>query len=164
MKHVMSLQRFSFEKILNGSKKIDVRLFDEKRQMIRPNDLIEFVCRELDERLMCVVKAFLVFDTADNMVDVLPPSLFGYDNREEIRVRLRRLFPKEAQLKYGVMGIIIECLDRGGAGRYREGNGIEDEVNVPVGRQSSRVKEGTAEKARVRQMIEQEEFFNQGRE
>ena len=130
MKHILKIHAFSFKKIVDGSKTIDIRLFNEKHQLIRPNDIIEFVCDELNERILCLVKAFLVFDTADNMIDVLPPSLFGYPNREEIKVRVRRLFSIDDQLKYNVMGIIIDCLDKKCHIQKREANSLEEESSA----------------------------------
>lgn len=127
MKHILKIHSFSFKKIVDGSKTIDIRLFNEQHQLIRPNDIIEFVCDELKERVLCLVKAFLVFDNAETMIDVLPPYLFGYPNREEIKVRARRLFTLEEQLKYNVMGIIIECLDKKGTYNTRDANSLDDE-------------------------------------
>ncbi len=177
MKHIMKIQAFSFNKILDGSKTIDLRLFDEKHQIIRPNDIIEFVCEELKERVLCLVKAFLVFDTADNMIDVLPPSLFGYPNREEIKVRVRRIFSIEDQLKYSVMGIIIECLDKKGNFQKREANSLDDadqeiaraygEKYRPVARKipSPGQKENFDEKQQqYRRMMDQKFMEKNGRE
>lgn len=111
MKHIMPMMWLPFKKLLSGSKKVEVRLYTEKCQKIRPNDIIEFECKKLNDRALCQVKGFLVFDTVETMVELLPPEVFGYDNREEIRVRLNRMFSYEEQHKYGVIGIIIDCFD-----------------------------------------------------
>ena len=42
MIHTMKLDAEPFEKIKNGSKTVELRLFDEKRQKIKPGDIIEF--------------------------------------------------------------------------------------------------------------------------
>ena len=42
MLHCMKLNRDPFEKIKSGSKTIEMRLFDEKRQRISVGDFIEF--------------------------------------------------------------------------------------------------------------------------
>ena len=95
MKHIMPMMWMPFKKLLSGSKKVEVRLYTEKCQKIRPNDVIEFECKELNDRTLCLVKGFLVFDTVETMVELLPPEVFGYDNREEIRVRLNWIFSYE---------------------------------------------------------------------
>jgi len=38
----------------------------------------------------------------------MPLELFGYDNKEEIRVRLERLATEQEQNEFGVVGFIIE--------------------------------------------------------
>jgi len=111
MKHIMPMMQLPFKKLLDGSKKIEVRLYNEKCQKIRPNDTIEFDCREINDQALCLVKGFVVFDSVDIMVELLPPEVFGYNDKEEIRVRLNRLFLYEDQHKYGVIGIMIDCLD-----------------------------------------------------
>lgn len=44
MKHEMKLQPKYFEYILNGTKRIEIRLNDEKRQLINIGDEIE-ICK-----------------------------------------------------------------------------------------------------------------------
>ena len=42
MKHEMKLNNGPFERIKNGTKTIELRLNDEKRQLLKIKDLIEF--------------------------------------------------------------------------------------------------------------------------
>ena len=42
MKHEMKLNNKPFEKIKKGTKTIELRLNDEKRQLLKVNDYIEF--------------------------------------------------------------------------------------------------------------------------
>ena len=42
MEHEMKLQPEYYDFILNGTKRIEIRLFDEKRQQIKVGDQIEF--------------------------------------------------------------------------------------------------------------------------
>ena len=44
MLHQMKLKRSPFEKIKDGSKTIELRLYDEKRQKVKIGDFIEFTC------------------------------------------------------------------------------------------------------------------------
>ena len=44
MLHKMKLQLSPFEKIKSGSKTIELRLYDEKRQKVKIGDFIEFTC------------------------------------------------------------------------------------------------------------------------
>ncbi len=107
MKHTMYLMRFSFDKIVNGTKRIEVKLFDEEHQKIKLNDVIEFVCQDTNERVLCLVRGLLVFERCDDLVTLLPSKVFGYDNKEEVRIRLNRRFSFEEQLLNHVVGILI---------------------------------------------------------
>ena len=107
MKHTMYLMRFSFDKIVNGTKRIDVRLLDKEYQKIQLNDVIEFVCQDTKETVLCLVRGVLAVERCDDLIALLPAKFFGYDNKEEVRVRLNRLFKIEDQLLYHVVGIII---------------------------------------------------------
>lgn len=40
-------------------------------------------------------------------VDTLPPELFGYDDRKEVKVRVNRLFPKEETENNFAVGFFI---------------------------------------------------------
>lgn len=42
MEHHMKLNNESFQQIKNGTKTIEIRLYDEKRQQVRANDIIIF--------------------------------------------------------------------------------------------------------------------------
>lgn len=103
----MYLMRFSFDKIVNGTKRIDVRLLDKEYQKIQLNDVIEFVCQDTKETVLCLVRGVLAVERCDDLIALLPAKFFGYDNKEEVRVRLNRLFKIEDQLLYHVVGIII---------------------------------------------------------
>ncbi len=54
MIHHMSLASEPFEQIASGSKTIELRLYDEKRQKIKTGDLIEFT--DLSDHRQIIVK------------------------------------------------------------------------------------------------------------
>ena len=107
MKHRMFLWRFAFDKIVNGTKRVEMRLFDQEHQKIKLNDVIEFVCQETQEKVLCLVRGLLVFERFDDLVALLPAQVFGYDNKEEVRIRINRRFSLEEQLTNHAMGIIF---------------------------------------------------------
>ena len=51
MKHEMKLNNGPFERIKNGTKTIELRLNDEKRQLLKIKDLIEFTNRTNNEKM-----------------------------------------------------------------------------------------------------------------
>ena len=52
MKHEMKLNNGPYVNIKNGTKTIELRLNDEKRQLLKIKDLIEFTNRETLEKML----------------------------------------------------------------------------------------------------------------
>lgn len=122
----MYLMRFSFDKIVNGTKRVEVKLFDEEHQKIKLNDVIEFVCQDTNERVLCLVRGLLVFERCDDLVALLPSKVFGYDNKEEVRIRLNRRFSFEEQLFNHVVGILIMPLQVSDTQRDKANEHVEE--------------------------------------
>ncbi|NJF25125.1 ASCH domain-containing protein [Thermococcus sp. Bubb.Bath] len=105
----MGLQEEYLKAITEGRKRIEGRLYDEKRQKIKPGDTIIF-----ENRLMCVVKDIRVYSSFREMLEsegienVLP----GVGDIEEgIRV-YRKFYSEEKEKKYGVAAIEVEPVGR----------------------------------------------------
>ena len=58
MIHELRLHNGPFEKIKNGTKTIEIRLYEEKRKLIRENDIIEFTNRSTNEKIRTKVLIF----------------------------------------------------------------------------------------------------------
>jgi ASC-1-like (ASCH) protein len=101
----MGLQEEYLRAIAEGKKKIEGRLYDEKRQKIKPGDTIIF-----ENKLMCVVKDIRVYSSFREMLEsegienVLP----GIRNVEEGVKVYRKFYSEEKEKKYGVAAIEIE--------------------------------------------------------
>lgn len=108
MKYVFSVFQMSFNKLLSGQKRIDIRLCNDELKSIRPHDIIEYVSNEEGETLFCIVRGVMFFDTVASMEAVIPPELIGYSNWDEIKLRLDRIFPIKERRKYFMMAIFIE--------------------------------------------------------
>ena len=73
MLHRMGLYGEYFQSIIEGKKKVEVRLNDEKRRKVRVGDYIEFVkVPEQDETLVVKVTELSVFDTFKEMYQSIP--------------------------------------------------------------------------------------------
>ena len=107
MKHVIPIIPWSYTQFLEGKKKIQLAVFDKVAQQVRVNDEIEFENVLTKEKLSCVVNGFVIFENFDIMVDTLPPELFGYDDRKEVKVRVNRLFSKEETENNFAVGFFI---------------------------------------------------------
>ena len=106
MLHKMKLNESPFERIKNGSKTIEFRLYDEKRQKVKIGDKIEFSkLPDLQEKLLVDVTGLFKENTFYELFKKL------YNNEEEIREKtnsMYEIYSKEKEIKYGVLGIKIK--------------------------------------------------------
>ena len=113
MQHEMKLQPEYFNFILNGTKRIEIRLFDEKRQQIKVGDTIKFLKEpELNESFNAKVVGLLRYNTFGEMFrdfDISVLSDKSMTKKELIGV-LEQFYTKEKQEQYGVLGIRIELI------------------------------------------------------
>ncbi len=101
----MGLRDEHLRAMAKGAKRIEGRLYDEKRRRIKPGDEIIF-----ENKLICVVKDIRVYPSFREMLEeegvetVLP----GVGSVEEgIRV-YRSFYSEEKERKYGVVAIEVE--------------------------------------------------------
>ena len=105
MLHKMKLKESPFEKIKNGTKTIEFRLYDEKRQQIKIGDKIEFSkLPDLQEKLVVnVVELY----KEKNFEDLFRKI---YTDEEEIKKNTNSMYEyysHEKEKQYGVLGIKI---------------------------------------------------------
>lgn len=113
MTHYMNLSPSPFSKIADGSKMIELRLNDEKRQKIAVGDTIVFTHTETKETLSAKVLALHKFPDFEALYKALPLEKCGYDESELSTAHhtdMEAYYPKEKIQKYGALGIEI-CLD-----------------------------------------------------
>jgi len=107
----MKLNESSFERIKSGKKRIEIRLFDEKRQNPNLSDTIYFSkLPHLNEQLSVEVIGLLRYRTFKNLGEDFPISCFGYPDDHDKRAFVESMHPiysKEDEQKYGVLGIKI---------------------------------------------------------
>ena len=113
--HHMKLRPSPFERIKNGEKTIELRLYDEKRRKIRVGDVIVFENTESGETLERIVSALHRFDSFEALYEALPLLRCGYaeaDVKDAHPSDMEAYYSKEEQEKYGVLGIEI-CSRKG---------------------------------------------------
>lgn len=109
--HKMKLAVAPFEKITDGKKVIESRLYDEKRQQINLGDQIEFVCAEDSSRkVLTEVQALYRYLDFESLFSDFSPSLFGGASKEELIKEIQNFYSQKEQEKYGVVGIKIEVM------------------------------------------------------
>ena len=109
MTHKMKLNEEPFEKIKNGSKTIELRLYDEKRRKIKVGDMIRFMSKT--DKLAATVKALHIFKNFEKLYAALPLDKCGYSADELPTASpddMLEYYTKEQIKKYGVVGIEIE--------------------------------------------------------
>ena len=111
--HQMKLRLSPFEKIKNGSKTIEMRLFDEKRQKVQPGDYIEFTCfDDATQKIQTRVTALHRFNSFAELYAALPKEKLGYNLTDTPDPNhMDDYYTREDQEKYGVLGIELYCTD-----------------------------------------------------
>jgi len=107
MKYQMELSEFSFNKIKAG-RKVDLRLFDKKRQSLKIGDVIEYTnLNNPCEHMECLVLGMAVFDNFENLVECLTPQMLGYNSKQEIIIRLNRAYSLEKQKDFNAAAVFV---------------------------------------------------------
>ena len=113
MMHEMKLQPEYYNYILNGTKRIEIRLNDEKRKLIKVGDTIKFLKEpDLNESFKAKVVELLHYNNFDELFDDYDISILADKSmtKEELKKILEKFYTKEKQAKYGVICIRIEVL------------------------------------------------------
>ncbi len=108
MLHKMRLQENPFERIKNGTKTVEFRLYDEKRKQIKIGDKIEFSkLPDMTEKLLVEVLDLYREESFEKLFRKL------FTDEEEIVEKVKgmyRFYSQEEQNKYGVLGIKIKVI------------------------------------------------------
>ena len=104
--HKMKLLESPFERIKNGTKTVEFRLYDEKRQLIKIGDKIEFSkLPELEEKIVVEVVDLYREDTFEELLEKV------LNDKEDIEKQIKTIYTiysVEEEKKYGVLGIKIK--------------------------------------------------------
>ena len=110
MLHKMKLNQEPFEKIKNGTKTVEFRLYDEKRRTVQIGDEIEFSkLPELQEKLL--VKVIDLYK--EESFAKLFKKVFAGGDENEVRKKaesMYKFYTPETEKEYGVVGIKIEVI------------------------------------------------------
>ena len=105
MLHKMKLKESPFERIKDGSKTIEFRLYDEKRSKIKIGDQIEFSkLPDLEEKILVDVLDLYREESFEKLFRKL------IDDEKEVKRKtqaMKEFYSNEEEKKYGVVGIKI---------------------------------------------------------
>ncbi|MGM9935892.1 MAG: ASCH domain-containing protein [Candidatus Ornithomonoglobus sp.] len=113
--HYMKLNQIPFDKIKSGEKTIEIRCNDEKRQMLKENDIIVFqLVDNENETIRTKVKALYRFKTFYELYSTFNFSEFGCEGYTMRRMldETEMIYSKDKEQKYGALGIRLEVINR----------------------------------------------------
>ena len=112
--HRMRLDDGPFRAVESGRKTIELRLYDEKRRLLRVGDVIRFESKSDDtEAVRAVVKRLHVFPDFAALYASLPLIACGYTPEEAAGASPRdmeRWYSPADQARWGVVGIELELI------------------------------------------------------
>ena len=80
----MRLHDLPFAQIKAGKKRVEIRLFDEKRQKIQEGDSLIFVNIQSGEKLRCSVQKLAQFPDFTALYEAYDPKVLGYEEGEKV--------------------------------------------------------------------------------
>ena len=111
MIHELRLHNSPFKKIKNGTKTIEMRLYDEKRKLIKENDIIEFTNRSTNEKIRTKVLKLHLYNSFDELYKDFDNISLGYEENEiKDPNDMEIYYSKEKQCQYGVVAIEIKLI------------------------------------------------------
>ncbi len=107
MLHQMKLQKAPFTKIKNGSKTVELRLNDKKRQQVQVGDFIEFsLLDNPNEKIQTRVTALHHYNSFQELYGALPKEKLEYAPSDAPDPNyMDHFYSHEKQEQYGVLGI-----------------------------------------------------------
>ena len=107
--HTMKVQTKYYNLLKAGIKTVELRLWDEKRQLIQVGDQITFLdLSNPDDTFVAVVVALHHAPSFDKLCDIIQPQQAGFSTKQELLNCLQEFYTPEAQQNYGVVGIEIK--------------------------------------------------------
>ena len=107
----MNLQPRYFDFIKDGTKRIELRLFDEKRQQIQLGDIIEFTKSE-DDKFKAEVIGLLRYNSFNDLFEDFDISILADKSmtKQELLDVLSEFYTPEKRAEFGVLGIRLKIL------------------------------------------------------
>ena len=109
--HKMNLRSDYFDFMKSGTKRIELRLFDEQRQQIQLGDIIEFSKSE-NEKFRAKVIGLLRYDSFNDLFEDFDISILADKSvtKQAVLDTLCEFYTPEKQAKFGVLGIRLKLL------------------------------------------------------
>lgn len=109
--HHLHLDADIYSLVANGSKTVESRLNDEKRQLIQVGDTIIFKDRGSNHILTASVTALERYNTFEELFATRPARDFGGPDTDWLVKQVHSFYDQDDILRYGVLGIVIKLQD-----------------------------------------------------
>ena len=110
MNYAFNIRKKYFDLIKNKEKSIELRLYDEKRKLIKINDIITFINNETKEELKAKVINLYKAKNFEELSQMINIEKAGFKTLEELIINISEFYTDEKINSYGVLGIEIELL------------------------------------------------------
>ena len=111
---IMKLQPEHFDKIKSGEKIFEIRLNDEKRQLINIGDIVIFKKEpDLYEGVVCKILEKRFFTSFAQMAQVMSLKDLGFagKNAEQVERKLHTYYSKKDEEAYGIVVFKLQVIN-----------------------------------------------------
>lgn len=107
VKQIIEVYPFAYHKIIGGQRKIDIRPYTKRLHNLRVGDILEYTNIETQASIAKEIKGIALFRDFDTLINMLPAEMIGYNSKEEIRIRIERMYSRQEECEYGVCALFI---------------------------------------------------------
>lgn len=108
---ISHLDKGPYIDIVSRQKTIEARLYDVKRQILRPGDTITYINRDNPDQTVTIqVIGLLWYSNFHDLFSHNNPKKFGGSSVEALDSQIEQFYTIEEQLKNGVIGIEFEII------------------------------------------------------
>lgn len=109
--HVMHLQSLRFEQITNGTKTIEVRIYDKKRQKLKVGDSIQFINNKISNKTITkTIMDIIRFPTLNELFQKVSLTKAGYPpgtSSEAATLDTQQYYDLAEETQFGVVAIFL---------------------------------------------------------
>lgn len=103
----MNLNRKYFDLINTGTKKLEIRLLDDKRSKLQIGDIIRF--NTLNNFLFTKIIDLKIYNSFEDLLNKISPSDVGLSNNKNIALNeLYSIYPRDYCINFKILAIKIE--------------------------------------------------------
>lgn len=110
MQHTMSLSSDRFLQMAAGTKTVECRLYDAKRQIVQIGDTIIFTNTKTGETLRTEVTGITRAASFSRLFAQVDPALAGWSSAEAAEAGMHGYYTEDREQEYGVIALHVQVL------------------------------------------------------